>query len=65
VPALLIRLNLKGTDGEQILPVIYEDNYFALMPGEQRTVSISYREEDARGCSTPSVTAAAFGAETY
>lgn len=64
VPALLIRLNLKGTDGEQILPVVYEDNYFALLPGEQRTVSISYREEDARGCA-PSVSASAFGAEAY
>ena len=28
VPAVMIRLNLKGDDGEQILPVIYSDNYF-------------------------------------
>lgn len=48
-PALLIRLNLKGFDGEQILPVIYSDNYFALMPGESKTVSVSYRNEDSRG----------------
>ena len=49
VPALMIRLNLKGTDGEQILPAFYSDNYFHLMPGESRTVEISYRAEDARG----------------
>ena len=48
-PALLIRLNLKGYDGEQILPVIYSDNYFALMPGESKTVNVSYRDEDSRG----------------
>ena len=27
-PAVMLRLNLKGSDGEQILPVIYSDNYF-------------------------------------
>lgn len=50
VPALLVRLNLKGTDGEQILPVIYSDNYFHLMPGEEKTVDVSYLDEDGRGC---------------
>lgn len=60
VPALLIRLNLSGSDGEQILPAIYSDNYFPLMPGEQQTVSISYRKEDGRG-TEPIVTATAFG----
>ena len=48
-PALMIRLNLKGEDGEQILPVIYSDNYLNLMPGENRTINISYRHEDSRG----------------
>lgn len=58
-PAFLIRLLLKGDDGGQILPVLYEDNYFSLMPGESRTVTIGYREEDARGC-RPVVEATAF-----
>lgn len=49
-PALLIRLNLKGSDGEQILPVMYSDNYFHLMPGERKTVMVSYLLEDGRGC---------------
>ena len=50
VPAVMLRLNLKGDDGEQILPVIYSDNYFHLMPGESRTISIEWKAEDARGC---------------
>ena len=49
VPALLIRLNLKGGDGEQILPVIYSDNYFSLMPNECKKITVSYRNEDGRG----------------
>lgn len=48
-PAPFIRLNLKGADGEQILPVIYSDNYFTLMPGEQKTVTVSWKAEDSRG----------------
>ena len=49
-PAVMLRLNLKGDDGEQILPVIYSDNYFHLMPGETRTIGIDWKVEDARGC---------------
>ena len=47
--APFLRLNLKGADGEQILPVIYSDNYFTLMPGERKTINISWKQEDARG----------------
>ena len=49
VPAVMLRLNLKGSDGEQILPVFYSDNYFHLMPGESRTIDIKWNTEDARG----------------
>ena len=49
VPALMLRLNLKGDDNEQVLPVIYSDNYFHLMPGEERQVSVEWQERDARG----------------
>lgn len=48
-PALLIRLNLVGEDGEQILPVLYSDNYFALMPGEKKTVTVRCDVADCRG----------------
>ena len=49
VPAVMLRLNLKGSDGEQILPVIYSDNYLHLMPGERRVINIEWKAEDARG----------------
>ena len=47
--APFLRINLKGADGEQILPVIYSDNYFTLMPGEQKVVAIEWKAEDGRG----------------
>ena len=47
--APFLRINLKGADGEQILPVIYSDNYFTLMPGEQKVVTIEWKAEDGRG----------------
>ena len=48
-PALMLRLNLCGDDGEQILPVKYSDNYFHLLPGERKTVTIKWKKQDARG----------------
>lgn len=49
VPAMMLRLNLKATDGEQILPVCYSDNYIHLMPDEEKKIVISWKEEDLRG----------------
>ncbi len=49
-PALMIRLKVvKETGGERILPVFYEDNYVALMPGEQKTIRMKLRNEDTMG----------------
>ena len=48
-PAVMLRVNLKGNDGEQILPVIYSDNYFHLMSGESKDIEIEWNKEDARG----------------
>lgn len=50
IPALMVRLNLKGNDNEQILPVIYSDNYFHLMPDETKTIMLDWQDEDTRGC---------------
>jgi hypothetical protein len=47
--APFLRLNLKGADGEQILPAIYSENYVTLMPGESTTITIRWKAEDARG----------------
>ena len=57
--ALMVRLNLKGNDGEQILPVIYSDNYFHLMPSESKTITITWNNQDSRGC-TPVIDVSGF-----
>ncbi len=44
--AYMLRLNLTDGQGTQILPVRYSDNYFHLMPGEERTVSVNWAAED-------------------
>jgi hypothetical protein len=50
VPALMLRLKLvSGASGEMVLPVIYSDNYFSLMPGETREIFIEAAPEDLRG----------------
>jgi exo-1,4-beta-D-glucosaminidase len=36
---------LKGENGEEIAPVIWEDNYFPLMPGEKREVTATYKRQ--------------------
>ena len=49
VPALLLRLVLKDRSGEEILPVAYSDNYFSLMPGEEKTVDVSWAKSGFSG----------------
>jgi exo-1,4-beta-D-glucosaminidase len=44
----------KGAEGEEILPVLWEDNYVTLMPGERREVGASWESTDAAGA-TPVV----------
>jgi exo-1,4-beta-D-glucosaminidase len=44
----------KGKGGEEILPVIWEDNYFSLLPGEKREVTATYRTAEL-GSSKPDV----------
>jgi exo-1,4-beta-D-glucosaminidase len=36
----------KGPDGDEVLPVLWEDNYFPLLPGESRQVTASYSASD-------------------
>lgn len=46
-PALMIRLNLiNGKSKEQILPAFYDDNYFSLLGGEEKTVCVSWLTEE-------------------
>jgi exo-1,4-beta-D-glucosaminidase len=57
-----VRLKVnKGADGDEVLPVIWEDNYFALLPGETRRVTATYHAGDL-GRATPVVEAEAWNA---
>jgi exo-1,4-beta-D-glucosaminidase len=50
--AFSIHLKIRrGRDGEEVLPVLWEDNYFPLMPGEKRELTVIYRTKDLRGSS--------------
>ncbi|MDE3165161.1 MAG: glycosyl hydrolase family 2, partial [Acidobacteriota bacterium] len=45
-----VRLKVvRSTDREEILPVLWEDNYFALLPGETRTIAAAYAPGDLGG----------------
>jgi exo-1,4-beta-D-glucosaminidase len=42
--AFFVRLKLsKGAGGEEVLPVIWQDNYVSLLPGEKRELTATYR----------------------
>jgi len=45
--AFFVHLKLrKGPKGEEVLPVIWQDNYITLLPGEKREVSATYRSSE-------------------
>jgi exo-1,4-beta-D-glucosaminidase len=53
--AFFVRLKVtKGPGGEEILPVIWQDNYISLLPGEKREITASYRSSEV-GASKPTV----------
>jgi exo-1,4-beta-D-glucosaminidase len=61
--AFFVRLKVdKGAKGEEILPVIWEDNYISLMPGEKREVTATYRASEL-GAATPSVQVSGWNVE--
>ncbi len=48
--AFQIHLRLaKSKDNDDIAPIFWDDNYFSLLPGEERSVSASYTPADAEG----------------
>jgi exo-1,4-beta-D-glucosaminidase len=50
--AFSVHLRLtKGHGGEELLPILWQDNYFPLMPGEKREITATYRIEDLQGTS--------------
>jgi len=38
----------RGPGGEEVLPILWEDNYFALFPGEKREITATYSIKDLR-----------------
>jgi exo-1,4-beta-D-glucosaminidase len=48
--AFMVHLQLnKGKDGEEVLPIFWEDNYFSLLPGEKRELKATYKAKDLAG----------------
>jgi hypothetical protein len=48
--ALMIRLKvIRANSGERALPIYYEDNYFSLLPGESRAISIQFATVNLEG----------------
>ena len=53
--AFFVHLSVnKGEHGAEVLPVIWQDNYFELMPGEEREIAASYSKRELNG-TTPYV----------
>ena len=45
--AFFVQLQIKqGRSGRDVLPVIWQDNYFSLLPGESREITATYRLRD-------------------
>jgi hypothetical protein len=63
VPALMVRAKVVGSNsGELIAPVMFDDNYIALMPGESRTLHAEFDNADTRG-EQPRVVVSGYNAE--
>src|SRR4029077_7810894 len=61
--AFFVRLKVvKGVKGEEILPVVWEDNYITLMPGEKREVTATYRASEL-GAAKPAVEVSGWNVE--
>ena len=61
--AFFVRLKVnKGAKGEEILPVIWQDNYITLLPGEKREVMATYRASEL-GTSKPVIEVSGWNVE--
>ena len=39
----------EGTDGEEVLPITYDDNYISVFPQESRTITATFRTSELAG----------------
>ena len=61
--AFFVRLKVnKGAKGEEIFPVVWEDNYISLLPGEKREVTATYRASEL-GTAKPAVEVSGWNVE--
>jgi exo-1,4-beta-D-glucosaminidase len=61
--AFFVRLKVdKGKGGAEILPVLWQDNYISLLPGETREVTATYRVSEL-GTAKPAVEVSGFNIE--
>ena len=61
--AFFVRLKVdKGEKGEEILPVVWEDNYISLLPGEKREITATYRASEL-GAAKPAVEVSGWNVE--
>ena len=52
----------KGKGGDEILPVLWQDNYISLLPGEKREVTATYRAREL-GATQPVVEVSGWNVE--
>lgn len=46
--AFFIQLQIKeGHNGKEVLPVIWQDNYFSLLPGESKEVTVTFKVKES------------------
>ena len=61
--AFFVRLKVdKGVKGDEILPVLWQDNYISLLPGEKREVTATYRASEL-GTAKPAVEVSGWNVE--
>ena len=44
--AFMVHLRLVKSDGEDVIPAFFEDNFISLLPGESRYLAVFYRSAD-------------------
>jgi hypothetical protein len=42
----MLHLTARDSDGDRILPAAWSDNYIHLMPGEERTLTLSFPDKE-------------------
>jgi exo-1,4-beta-D-glucosaminidase len=61
--AFFVRLKVnKGKGGDEILPVLWQDNYVSLLPGEKREITATYRTQEL-GATQPAVEVSGWNVE--